>query len=221
VALHAVRQSLTATWDVVRTAARRSAGSTEWTTNVEPWLGVSSVSGRLRDLTRCTALLGAKPTTPPATVTTRTTVRQVARLVDGLLAGLNPFAEQAFRRWRARLQHAPQFVEWVEGIREHCRIVLVRMYAVRNASVHSAVGEVRGAEQLSIAARNVVDAALEVLPNWLEGQPARRPREALRLVSRRYAAVIAANGAGGRVTVDTDRLTLEQGDGITPLMAVR
>ena len=37
-ALYAVRQSLTATWDVVRTAARRSAGSAEWTANVEPWL---------------------------------------------------------------------------------------------------------------------------------------------------------------------------------------
>ena len=94
------------------------------------------------------------------------------------------------------------------------------MYAVRNASVHSAVGEVRGAEQLSIAARNIIDAALEVLPNWLEGRPARRSPEALDLVSHRYAALIAANGGAGGVAVDADRLTLEQGDGISPLTTV-
>jgi hypothetical protein len=220
VALHAVRQSLTATWDVVRTAARRSAGSAEWTANVEPWLRVNAVSGRLGDLTRWIALLGAKPTTRPATLTTTTTVRRVARLVDDQLVSFNPFAEQAFRRWRARLQNASRFVDWVEGIRKHSRVALVRMYAVRNASVHSAVGEVRGAEQLSIAARNIIDAALEVLPNWLEGRPARRPPEALDLVSQRYAALIAANGGAGGVAVDADRLTLEQGDGISPLTEV-
>jgi hypothetical protein len=218
VALHAIRQSLTATWAVVRTAARRSTAHTTWA-EVERWLGVP-VSGRLDDLTRWTALLAARPTRPPAQLRRSTAVGPVAKVLDGQLRSFNPFAEQAFFRWQALLRDRSRFVQWAEDTRERTRVALIRMYAVRNASVHSAVGEVRGAEQLAIAARNILDAVLEVLPNWLESHPARRPSEALNLVALRYRAVIVGNSSSGTVSIDADRLTLEAGDGINPCSPV-
>jgi hypothetical protein len=144
----------------------------------------------------------------------------VAKVLDGQLRSFNPFAEQAFFRWQALLRDRSRFVQWAEDTRERTRVALIRMYAVRNASVHSAVGEVRGAEQLAIAARNILDAVLEVLPNWLESHPARRPSEALNLVALRYRAVIVGNSSSGTVSIDADRLTLEAGDGINPCSPV-
>jgi hypothetical protein len=215
VALQAIRQSLTASWDVVRIAARRSTSADSWR-DIENWLDVVPVSGRLADLTRWTALLAAQPTRRPTSLTRSTSVRPVAKVVEGQLRSFNPFAEQAFLRWQTLLRDTSRFARWVNSIREDTRVALLRMYAVRNASVHSAVGEVRGAEQLTIAARNIVDAVLEVLPNWLEGHPSRRPWEALNLVALRYRAVIAANLSPGTVSIDADRLTLEAGDGVVP-----
>lgn len=213
VALHAIRQSQTATWKVMRSAARKSASAPAWR-EVERWLGVSS-SGRVDDLTRWTALLAAEPTSPPASMSQTTRVRRVARFVAGQLADFNPFAEQSFRRWQDRLRDAAAFRQWVDQIREQAHVALVRMYALRNASVHTALGHAEGAQQLTIAARNIVDAVVEVLPNWLEGT--NRPGwEALNLISLRFHRVMDANAGTGAVQIDMDRLTLDEGDGIRP-----
>jgi hypothetical protein len=218
VALHAIRQSLTATWDVVRSAGRKSTRAADWK-EIEAWVGVT-LGGRVADLTRWTALLGAKPTSAPSSVETHTPVRRVARAVADQLPDFNPFAQQAFMRWQARLQSAPRFNEWLTETQKQATFAVIRMYALRNASVHSAVGHVDGAQQLTIVARNIVDGTMEVLPAWLGGSPGRPAWEALNAISLRYGAVLAANAGGGVVTIDADRLTRDEGDGITPATTV-
>lgn len=219
VALHATRQSVTATWDVVRTAARMSVHQQAWR-QVEQWLGVNT-SGKLGDLTRWTALLGASPSSSPASLATTTAVRQVAAYVGPLLADLNPFAEQAFRLWNWRLAESGRFTRWASANRAQARTALIRMYALRNASVHSALAQAEGTEQLTVAARNMLDAVLEVLPHWLSPYPGQPAWQVLNAISLRYERVIRMNSHGGQAHLDIDRLTLKQGDGATPLMPVQ
>ena len=217
VALHAVRQSLTADWQVVRSAADKSQHRGRWR-EVKRWIGVSG-SGRMDDLTRWTALLAAAthPGTAPATLAPATPVADVAAFLDPILADFQPFAHQTFRMWSWRLSVGSRLTAWASTHEAEANKTLVRMYALRNASVHSALAHADGAEQLAVAARNILDAVLEVMPLWMIGFIGRKPWEALNAISLRYQHVIRTNSHSNPARVDGDRLTTTAGDGVNSL----
>jgi hypothetical protein len=207
VALHMTRQSITATWDVVRSAGRKSTNGDVWM-SVERWLHVNPIGARLTRLDRWIELLVARPGTRPNELDETAPGHAAAAFVEALLPSFYPFAEQAFLRWRGRLQHADGFCSWLEGNREQTSTALTRMYAMRNASVHTALTQTEGAEQLAIAARNIVDSVLELLPLWIED--ASTPAwESLHELSQRYTRLVTENRGDGRAVLrDVDRLTL-------------
>jgi hypothetical protein len=214
--IHAVRQSLASTWHIASRANRRGTRSVRWL-ELERWLGIQSRHRNLSDLSRWVDLMRHEPAegiVVPSPLGLEASLDEAGKLLLELLPGMVPFAREAILRWRWRLAVGNRLSNWCDEIRVQAQAAIGRMYVMRNATVHTAVTEVTGGDQLAHAAKNVVDSVYEVLPPWLEpGKPTWRAFE--RLERRAFHLHRTWNNLPLPTLLDAENLTRPGGDGLT------
>jgi len=181
--IHAVRQSLAATWQIASRANRRGPNNARWT-ELERWLGINGRHRNLGDLSKWVDLMRHQPargTLVPSPLTPDATLDEAGQLLLELLPEMVPFVREAILRWRWRLAIGNRLSNWCDEIRTQAESSIGRMYVTRNATVHAALTEAPGGNQLAHAASNIVDTVYEVVPAWLEdNRPTWRAFERLR-----------------------------------------
>ena len=214
--IHAVRQSLASTWHIASRANRRGSQSGRWL-ELERWLGIRDQHRNLSDLSRWVDLMRHNPTegtVVPSPLYPDASLDEAGALLLELLPGMVPFAREAILRWRWRLAVGNRLSNWCDEIRAQAHAAIGRMYVMRNASVHTAVTEVAGGDQLAHAAKNIVDSVYEVLPPWLEpGKPTWRAFG--RLERRAFHVHRTWNNLPTQALLDAENLTRPGGDGMT------
>jgi hypothetical protein len=215
-AVHAVRQSLAASWHIASRAGRRGAEKGRWL-EVERWLGVRSSHRLLPDFNKWVDLMRCDPphgTAAPTPLAADASLEEAGAVLRELLPTMAPFAREAILRWRWRLAVGNRLGNWCDEVETQAKAALGRMYVMRNSTVHTALTQSVGADQLAHAAKNVVDAVYEVLPPWLvAGQPTWQAFERL---SRRANHVHRTWSHLSRpALLNADRLTRPSGDGLT------
>lgn len=214
--LHAVRQSLASTWHIASRANRTSRQSGRWM-ELERWLGIRNQHRNLPDLSRWVDLMRHEPalgTVVPTPLGDEASLDEAGTLLLEILPGMVPFAREAILRWRWRLAVGNRLSNWCDEIRVQAEAAIGRMYVMRNASVHTAVTEVAGGDQLAHAAKNIVDSVYEVLPPWLEpGKPTWRAFS--HLERRAFHVHRTWNNLPMPASLDAENLTRPGGDGMT------
>lgn len=215
-AVHAVRQSLAATWHITSHAGRRSFEKERWL-EVERWLGVRSSHRTLPEFNKWVDLMRHDPprgTTAPTPLPADAALDEAGAVLLELLPAMPPFAREAILRWRWRLAVGNRLSNWCDEVEAQAKAALGRMYVMRNSTVHTALTQSVGGDQLAHAAKNVIDAVYEVLPPWLAAnQPTWR---ALEHLSRRANHLHRTwNHLSRPALLNADRLTRPGGDGLT------
>jgi hypothetical protein len=170
-AVHAVRQSLAATWHIASRAGRRGADRDRWL-QIEGWLGVHGQHRRLPDLNKWVELMRHEPPKgmhAPTTLAVGASDDQASAVLAELLPRMVPFAREAVLRWRWRLGVGNRLSNWCDEVHAQAAAALGRMYVMRNSTVHAGLTDSLGSDQLAHAAENIVDTVYEVLPAWLRG----------------------------------------------------
>ncbi len=214
--IHAVRQSLAATWHVASRSGRRGPESTRWV-ELERWLGIHNNHRNLPDFNRWVDVMRCEPpagTALPQPLPLDGSLDEAGALLLQLLPSMTPFAREAILRWRWRLAKGNRLSNWCDEIRGQARASLGRMYVLRNATVHTATTQSNGGDQLAHAAKNIVDTVYEVLPAWLQdGRPTWRAFE--RLERRAFHVHRTWNHRSREALLDAENLTRPSGDGLT------
>lgn len=215
-AVHAVRQSLAATWHIASRAGRRSQRSSRWI-EVERWLGIQNTHRNLADLDRWVDLMRHRPpagTPAPVPLSADASLDEASAVFLEVLPNMIPFAREAILRWRWRLERGNRLSNWCDEVRTQASATLGRMYVMRNATVHTAVTQATGGDQLAHAAKNVVDAVYEVMPPWLT--PSQPTWQAFERLARRAEHVHRTwNHRPREALLNAQNLTRPGGDGLT------
>lgn len=215
-AVHAVRQSIAATWHIASRAGRRGTARERWL-EVERWLGVRGQHRNLPEFNKWVDLMRHEPPPglrPPTRLPHDATLDDASAVLRELLPTMVPFAREAILRWRWRLAVGNRLSNWCDGIHAEARATLGRMYVMRNSTVHTALTQSAGGDQLAHAAKNIVDAVYEVLPPWLSAnQPSWQAFDRLR---RRANHVHRTwNHLARPALLNAENLTRPGGDGLT------
>jgi hypothetical protein len=214
-AVQAVRQSLAATWHIASRAGRRGTERARWL-QVERWLGVRGQDRNLSDLNKWVDLLRHEPapeTRTPTALRDDASLDEAGAVLVELLPTLVPFAREAILRWRWRLAVGNRLSNWCDEVHGQARAALGRMYVMRNSTVHTALTQSSGGDQLAHAARNVVDAVYEVLPPWLvTNEPTWRAFS--RLLRRANHVHRTWNHLARPALLNAENLTRPGGDGL-------
>jgi hypothetical protein len=214
-AVHAVRQSLASTWHIASRAGRRGANKDRWI-QIERWLGVPNTHRNLPDFNKWVDLMRREVPSglaAPSPLPRDASLDEAAAVLLELLPDMVPFAREAILRWRWRLAVGNRLSNWCDDIEGQAKATLGRMYVVRNSTVHTAITQAAGGDQLAHAAKNIVDAVYEVLPAWLV--PGDLPWRAFdRLAKRANHLHRTWNHLAKPALLNAERLTRPGGDGL-------
>jgi hypothetical protein len=215
-AVHAVRQSLAATWHIASRAGRRGPDRAKWL-QIESWLGVRGQHRRLPDLNKWVELMRQPPPTglqAPDLLDTDASIDEAAAALAELLPRMVPFAREAVLRWRWRLAVGNRLSNWCDEVHAQAAAALGRMYVMRNSTVHAGLTDSPGSDQLAHAAENIVDTVYEVLPPWL--RPSDPAWKAFQRLNRRAGHVHRTwNHLARPALLNAEGLTRPGGDGLT------
>lgn len=203
--LTSARNMLTSTWQLMHTLGSLSDAQRVRWQQVASWLGLQP--GRKHaDLDRWTALLQAVPATPsPATLSLQASDAEAAAVLAEVAGALGPYVEQRLAEARWRLNDGGELSNWCANVAVCAEVNAFRMKLMRHRAMHRARHSDEAAQQVQLAARDLLDGVYEVIPHWLSQNA--EAWEAFRDARDHYDALIASwNQARGAAQVNAAHL---------------